>query len=53
MGKFKTAVETLKIEAQSIEYQLKHLDSNFDKAVSLIKNCKGRVVIVGLGKSGL
>jgi len=53
MEKFKTAVETLKIEAQSIEYQLKHLDSNFDKAVSLIKNCKGHVVIVGLGKSGL
>ncbi|MDR1400891.1 MAG: KpsF/GutQ family sugar-phosphate isomerase [Endomicrobium sp.] len=53
MKKFKTAIETLKIEARSIEYQLGHLDSNFGSAVSLIKNCKGHVVIVGLGKSGL
>ncbi|MDR3307265.1 MAG: KpsF/GutQ family sugar-phosphate isomerase [Endomicrobium sp.] len=50
---FKIAKETLESEAQSIKDQLKHLDSNFEEAAFLIKNCKGHVVVVGLGKSGL
>jgi arabinose-5-phosphate isomerase len=50
---FKIAKETLEIEAQSIMNQIKHLDSNFHEAVSLVKNCKGHVVVMGLGKSGL
>ncbi|MCA6072461.1 MAG: KpsF/GutQ family sugar-phosphate isomerase [Endomicrobium sp.] len=54
MQKFKIiARETLKVEAQAVKEQIKHLDSNFDKAVSLMKNCKGHVVVMGLGKSGL
>lgn len=53
MGNYKVAKETLEIEANAVKEQIKHLDSNFDKAVSLIKNCKGRVVVMGLGKSGL
>ncbi|MDR2436987.1 MAG: KpsF/GutQ family sugar-phosphate isomerase [Endomicrobium sp.] len=50
---FKIARETLESESQAVKYQLKHLDSNFKEAVSIIKNCKGHVVVVGLGKSGL
>ncbi|MDR1245386.1 MAG: KpsF/GutQ family sugar-phosphate isomerase [Endomicrobium sp.] len=50
---FKIAKATLKSEAQAVKDQLKHLDSNFEEAVSLIKDCKGHVVVVGLGKSGL
>jgi arabinose-5-phosphate isomerase len=50
---FKIAKATLESESQAIKEQLKHLNSNFEKAVSLIKNCKGHVVVVGLGKSGL
>ncbi|MDR1104203.1 MAG: KpsF/GutQ family sugar-phosphate isomerase [Endomicrobium sp.] len=50
---FKIAKATLESEAQAVKDQLKHLDSNFEKAVSLIKDCKGHVVVVGLGKSGL
>jgi arabinose-5-phosphate isomerase len=53
MQKFKIAVESLKLEAQAVKEQIKHLDSNFEKAVSLMKNCKGHVVVMGLGKSGL
>ncbi|MDR2426252.1 MAG: KpsF/GutQ family sugar-phosphate isomerase [Endomicrobium sp.] len=49
----KIAKETLEIESKAVQEQLKHLDFNFDRAVSLIKNCKGRVVVMGLGKSGL
>jgi arabinose-5-phosphate isomerase len=53
MQKFKIAIESLKLEAQAVKEQIKHLDSNFEKAVSLVKNCKGHVVVMGLGKSGL
>jgi arabinose-5-phosphate isomerase len=53
MQKFKIATESLKLEAQAVKEQIKHLDSNFEKAVSLMKNCKGHVVVMGLGKSGL
>jgi arabinose-5-phosphate isomerase len=50
---FKIAKAMIESEAQAVKDQLKHLDSNFEEAISLIKNCKGHVVIVGLGKSGL
>ncbi|MDR0399207.1 MAG: KpsF/GutQ family sugar-phosphate isomerase [Endomicrobium sp.] len=50
---FKIAKATLESEAQAVKDQLKHLDSNFEEAASLIKDCKGHVVVVGLGKSGL
>lgn len=54
MQKFKmVAKETLEVEAQAVKEQIKHLDSNFDRAVFLMKNCKGHVVVMGLGKSGL
>jgi arabinose-5-phosphate isomerase len=47
------AKRTLEIEACAVKEQIKHLNKDFAKAVSLIKNCKGRVVVMGLGKSGL
>ena len=47
------AIDTLNIEAKAIKEQIKHLDDQFIKAVSLIENISGRVVIIGLGKSGL
>ncbi|MDR2351428.1 MAG: KpsF/GutQ family sugar-phosphate isomerase [Endomicrobium sp.] len=50
---FKIAKATLESEAQAVKDQLEHLDSNFEEAVSIIKDCKGHVVVVGLGKSGL
>jgi len=53
MDKFKVAKETLETEAKAVKDQIKHLDANFYKAVMLLKNCKGRVVVMGLGKSGL
>ncbi|AKL97805.1 KpsF/GutQ family sugar-phosphate isomerase [Endomicrobium proavitum] len=50
---FKIAKETLELEAKAVKDQIKHLDANFGKAVRLIKDCKGRVIVMGLGKSGL
>jgi arabinose-5-phosphate isomerase len=48
-----TARRVLKIEAQAIQDVLERLDGSFDKAVELLFECKGRVVVSGMGKSGL
>ncbi len=48
-----TARRVLRIEAQAIEGLLERLDEGFDRAVELFFQCKGRVVVTGMGKSGL
>ena len=47
------AKEVLKIEAQSILRLIDKIDNNFSRAVDLIYKSKGRVIITGIGKSGL
>jgi len=49
----KRAIDVLKIEAQSILQLIDKIDSNFSRAVDLISKSKGRVIITGIGKSGL
>ncbi|MDR3124405.1 MAG: KpsF/GutQ family sugar-phosphate isomerase [Endomicrobium sp.] len=53
MNNLKIAKETLTLEAKAVLVQIKHLNSNFKKTVLMMKNCKGHVVVIGLGKSGL
>ena len=48
-----TARRVLKIEARAIEDVLSRLDGNFERAVELLLGCTGRVVVCGMGKSGL
>lgn len=48
-----TARRVLEIEAQAIRDLAPRLDESFDKAVELLLDCAGRVVVTGLGKSGL
>lgn len=48
-----TARRVLRIEAQAIQDALARLNSSFDRAVELLLGCKGRVVVTGMGKSGL
>jgi arabinose-5-phosphate isomerase len=48
-----TARRVLKIEAQAIEDVFARLDATFEKAVDILFACKGRVVVTGMGKSGL
>ena len=43
----------IKIEAQAICDLAKRIDKNFLKAVGLIKKCNGRVIVTGMGKSGI
>lgn len=48
-----TARRVLKIEAQAIQDVFARLDDTFEKAVDILFACKGRVVVTGMGKSGL
>src|SRR5208282_903164 len=48
-----TARRVLRIEAQAIKDVLARLDASFDRAVEVLFACKGRVVVTGMGKSGL
>lgn len=48
-----TASEVLLTEADSIKKLIERLDSSFEKAIDLLYNCKGRVIITGMGKSGI
>src|SRR5437762_2641724 len=48
-----TARRVLKIEAQAIQDVMARLNATFEKAVEILFACKGRVVVSGMGKSGL
>jgi arabinose-5-phosphate isomerase len=45
--------EVLGVEANGILGLVDRLDENFARAVDLLYDCKGKVVVTGLGKSGL
>ena len=47
-----SARQVLNIEALAIKNLAKKLDNNFYKAVNLINNLKGKLIISGVGKSG-
>ena len=47
------ARRVLRIEAQALQDLQSRLDASFESAVELLLNCKGRVVVTGMGKSGL
>jgi len=49
----KQAKEVLQIEAEGILGVVDRLDNNFVKMVDLIYACKGRVILTGIGKSGI
>jgi len=47
------AKEVIRIEAEAVEGLLDRIDESFARAVETILACKGRVVVTGIGKSGL
>lgn len=47
------AQETLQIEAQTLLDSAKSINDVFDKAVDIILACKGKLIVTGVGKSGL
>jgi arabinose-5-phosphate isomerase len=47
------AKRVLKIEADAVAALASRIDEQFEKAVEMVLKCKGRVVVTGMGKSGL
>ena len=47
------AKEVLTIEANSILRLKDNINGNFDRAIELLYSCKGRVIVTGMGKSGI
>ena len=47
-----TAIQCFNDEAQAILDLIPQLDADFDKAINLILECKGKILITGVGKSG-
>jgi arabinose-5-phosphate isomerase len=48
-----TARKVLETEAEAIRELIPRLDESFDRAVETLYACTGRVVVTGMGKSGL
>ncbi|MCW8864990.1 MAG: KpsF/GutQ family sugar-phosphate isomerase [Colwellia sp.] len=46
------AKNVINIEQQSITELLQYIDDNFELACQLMFNCQGRVIVIGMGKSG-
>lgn len=48
-----TARKVLQIEAQAISELIARIDDTFDRALDVLHGCGGRVVVTGMGKSGI
>ncbi|WGE70193.1 KpsF/GutQ family sugar-phosphate isomerase [Actinobacillus equuli subsp. haemolyticus] len=53
MNYLASANETLSLYTQAISQLNQRLDDAFNQAIEMILNCEGRVVVAGIGKSGL
>jgi arabinose-5-phosphate isomerase len=49
----KTARRVLEVEAEAVRTLAERLDDRFARAVQVLLECRGRVVVTGIGKSGL
>ncbi len=49
----KKGCEVIRIEAEAVANLENRINEDFAKAVTVMENCKGRVVLTGMGKSGL
>jgi len=48
-----TARRVLEIESRAIADLVDRLDESFDHAVKMLAECRGRVIVTGMGKSGI
>ena len=46
------AIQCFKDEAEAVLGLIAHLNDSFDEAVNLMFECKGKVIVTGVGKSG-
>ena len=52
-GSLSEGRRVLRIEARAVQALIERLDDQFGKAIDLLFRCKGKVVVSGMGKSGL
>ena len=52
MSSLEQAKRVLRIEAEAILGLIEKIGTDFDRAVDLLLQCKGKVVVTGMGKSG-
>ncbi|TCK07312.1 KpsF/GutQ family sugar-phosphate isomerase [Marinobacterium mangrovicola] len=43
---------TIELELDAVNSLLNHLDERFSRACELMLNCRGRIIVTGMGKSG-
>lgn len=48
----KSGRQTIQLELEAVQELLNHLDQTFSQACDLLFNCRGRVIVTGMGKSG-
>src|ERR1700724_348975 len=53
MADLALARKVLETEAAAILALVERIDEKFDTAVELLRNCRGRVILAGMGKSGI
>ena len=53
MADLALARKVLETEAAAILALVPRLDDRFDRAVALLQHCRGRVILTGMGKSGI
>jgi arabinose-5-phosphate isomerase len=53
VGSIEEGKKVLEVEAKAIKNLISTIDHNFEKAVEMVTSCKGRIVVMGMGKSGL
>jgi len=53
VGSIEEGKRVLRIEAKAINNLVSTIDHNFEKAVEMVASCRGRIVVMGMGKSGL
>ncbi|MDH4101032.1 MAG: KpsF/GutQ family sugar-phosphate isomerase [Nitrospirota bacterium] len=53
MSSIERAKRVLKIEAEAVNRLVERLDDRFVDAVDILLSCTGRVVVTGIGKSGI
>lgn len=48
----KLALSVIEIEAQAVNQLAQRIDESFVKACQILLSCKGRIIVMGMGKSG-
>lgn len=53
MSHIENIKKVIEIEKEGLNYALGNIDDSFNQIIDVILNCKGRLVVTGMGKSGL